>query len=72
MLDSLNTVLQVLVFANTIALLLSVVMIAVMLVRMNVEISKFIDIQMSIAELTKVVEQQSRLLEYIRTTEIRH
>lgn len=69
--DNLATIIQVLVFANTIALLLSMVMVAVMLVRMNVEISKFIDIQMSIAELTKVVEQQSRLLEYIRSTETR-
>lgn len=69
--DNLATIIQVLVFANTIALLLSMIMVAVMLVRMNVEISKFIDIQMSIAELTKVVEQQSRLLEYIRSTETR-
>jgi hypothetical protein len=62
--DVQNTLL-VLIFANTISVIFALTMIAVMLVRMNVEISKFTDIKITLAELSKVIEQQSRLLEYI-------
>jgi hypothetical protein len=62
--DLQNTLL-VLIFANTIAVIFALVMIAVMLVKINIEISKFTDIKITLAELSKIIEQQSRLLEYI-------
>lgn len=62
----LNQVILILVFANTIAIMFALVMIAIALVRTNTEISKFIDIDMSLKELTKVIEQHSRMLEYLQ------
>jgi hypothetical protein len=35
------------------------------LIRMGLETAKFTDIENSFVELTKIIDQQSRLLEYI-------
>lgn len=60
-----QTVLSILIFANTTALLFIVLMVVFGLIKMSVEIAKFAEIQTSLAELAKVIEQQTRLLEFI-------
>jgi hypothetical protein len=58
-------VLAVLIFANTIVIIATLSVIIFVLVRMGMETAKFTDIENSFTELTKIIDQQSRLLEFI-------
>jgi hypothetical protein len=62
---SVDLILSLLVFANTIVIIAVLVVIIFVLIRMSVETAKFVGIDSSFSELTRVVEQQSRLLEFI-------
>lgn len=58
-------ILGLLTLVNTIALVIGVSAISLLLVRMSGQFATFADVRQSLAELTKVIEQQTRLLEYI-------
>jgi hypothetical protein len=58
-------VLAILIFANTIVIIATLSVIIFVLVRMGMETAKFTQIENSFVELTKIIDQQSRLLEYI-------
>jgi hypothetical protein len=58
-------ILAVLIFANTIVIIAVLAVIIFVLVRMGMETAKFADIEKSFVELTKIIDQQSRLLEFI-------
>jgi hypothetical protein len=53
-----------LILTNTIVILLNLTVIVSSLVKMN-ENAKFTDVECSLGELSKIIEQQSRLLEFI-------
>ena len=54
-----------LVLVNTLIILVVIMFISYILLRQSIEISKLADFGLSIKELTKVMEQQSRALELI-------
>ena len=60
-----QVVIAILIFANTIVIIGTLSVIIFALVRMGMETAKFTDIENSFVELTKIIEQQSRLLEFI-------
>jgi hypothetical protein len=57
--------LVVLILINTIAIIFAVGTIALLLTRMAAQLSIMGDFKASLLELTKVIEQQTRLLEFI-------
>jgi len=59
------SVIASLVLLNTLIILVVIMFISYILLRQSVEISKLADFDLSIGELTKVMEQQSRALELI-------
>lgn len=54
-----------LVLFNTIFTLMVILFVSYIMLRLNVELSKLVDFDLSIKELTKVMEQQSRALELL-------
>jgi len=58
-------ILAILIFSNTIVIIATLSVIIFVLIRMGLETAKFTDIENSFIELTKIIDQQSRLLEYI-------
>ena len=58
-------VLAILIFTNTIVIIATLSVIIFVLIRMGMETAKFTDIENSFIELTKIIDQQSRLLEFI-------
>lgn len=60
-----DSIISILIFANTIVIMLILTSVIFLLVKMNIETAKFTDIESSLGELSKVIEQQSRLLEFI-------
>lgn len=54
-----------LVLLNTLITLIVILFVSYTLLRQSIEISKLVDLDLSIKELTKVMEQQSRALELI-------
>jgi hypothetical protein len=62
---NLNTIILLLVLINSIALIFGTGAVSLMLVKLMTQINGLSDFETSLAELTKVIEQQSRLLEFI-------
>jgi hypothetical protein len=62
---SVELVLAILIFTNTIVIIATLAVIVFALVRMGIETARFAGIDDSFTELTSVVEQQSRLLQYM-------
>jgi hypothetical protein len=62
---TLDLILAILIFANTIVIIAVLSVIIFVLVRMGWETAKFTEIKESFVDLTEIIGQQSRLLEFI-------
>lgn len=60
-----NSVLGLLILINTLIIILAISAISFMLVNIGNKLSAMSDVRQSLVELTKVIEQNTRLLEYI-------
>jgi hypothetical protein len=62
---TLDTMLLLLILINTQVLIFGVGAVSLMLIKMMTQINSMADFEISLAELTKVIEQQTRLIEFI-------
>jgi hypothetical protein len=62
---TLDTMLLLLILINTLVLIFGVGAVSLMLIKMMTQINAMADFEISLAELTKVIEQQTRLIEFI-------